>query len=167
MEAHDVPEKIHTGQPPRLSCRRRGDDRGTRPGAKHRRKLRRDHTVGKQRHRDKVLKDYRISLGFAPEGHKEVKGDGRTPEGVYRVDRRNPESRFHLSLGISYPNEEDRLRAEEQGIDPGGDIFIHGQEHPRKLVRGDWTWGCIAVTNRQIEDVYAMVGDGTPIQINP
>ncbi len=118
-------------------------------------------------HHDEVLKDYKIKLGFAPVGHKEIEGDGKTPEGLYMIDRRNPNSRFHLSLGISYPNEQDRARAAELGEKPGGDIFIHGQKSLRDKGRGDWTWGCIAVTNKQIEDIYAMVRDGTPIQINP
>ncbi|KIN62797.1 ErfK/YbiS/YcfS/YnhG family protein [Sulfitobacter noctilucicola] len=118
-------------------------------------------------HHDRVLKDYRIKLGFAPAGHKEIEGDGRTPEGIYLIDRRNPNSRFHLSLGISYPNARDRQRAHEMGKSPGGDIFIHGQQNPLKKDKGDWTWGCISVTNKQMEDIYAMVGDGTPIQINP
>ncbi len=118
-------------------------------------------------HHDKVLKDYKIKLGFAPVGHKETEGDGKTPEGLYLIDRRNPNSKYHLSLGISYPNAEDRARAAEMGEKPGGDIFIHGQKSRRDKGKGDWTWGCIAVTNKQIEDVYAMVRDGTPIQINP
>jgi murein L,D-transpeptidase YafK len=117
-------------------------------------------------HHDKVLTDYKIKLGFAPIGHKTFEGDGRTPEGRYVIDRRNPNSRFHLSLGISYPNEQDFETAIAMGKKPGGDIFIHGQKHPRRKDKGDWTWGCIAVTNKQIEDIYAMVGDGTPIQIN-
>ena len=118
-------------------------------------------------HHHHVLENYKIRLGFAPVGHKEIEGDGKTPEGIYLVDRRNPNSRFHLSLGISYPNERDRERAEEMGKSPGGDIFIHGQKNPFKKDKDDWTWGCIAVKNREIEDIYAMVADGTPIQINP
>jgi murein L,D-transpeptidase YafK len=118
-------------------------------------------------HHDRVLEQYDIRLGFAPEGHKTVEGDGRTPEGVYWIDRRNPNSKFHLSLGISYPNDEDRARAEALGQKPGGDIFIHGQKSLFDRGEGDWTWGCIAVTNDEIEDIYAMVGDMTPIQINP
>ncbi|MCX7558275.1 L,D-transpeptidase family protein [Sulfitobacter sp. F26204] len=118
-------------------------------------------------HHDKVLESYPIMLGFAPSGHKEIEGDGKTPEGIYWIDRRNPNSRFHLSLGISYPNERDRERARSLGKSPGGDIFIHGQRNPRKKDKDDWTWGCISVTNDQIEQIYAMVGDGTPIQINP
>lgn len=117
-------------------------------------------------HHDKVLENYKIKLGFAPLGHKEIEGDGRTPEGVYRVDRRNPNSKFHLSVGISYPNNADRAKAYAIGKQPGGDIFIHGQANPFKKDKGDWTWGCISVTNKEIEDIYAMVGDGTPIAIN-
>ncbi len=117
-------------------------------------------------HHDKVLEDYDIRLGFAPVGHKEIEGDGRTPEGHYMIDRRNPNSAFHLSLGIDYPRAHDRARAEAIGKSPGGDIFIHGQKVPFKKDKGDWTWGCIAVTNKEMEDVYAMVRDGTPILIN-
>lgn len=115
----------------------------------------------------RVLKEYDILLGFAPEGHKEIEGDGKTPEGLYRINRRNPNSRFHLSLGISYPNAEDVRAARAMGKSPGGDIFIHGQRHPMRLDKGDWTWGCIAVSNKHIEQLYAMIVDGTPIAINP
>jgi len=118
-------------------------------------------------HHDKALESYNVMLGFAPEGHKAIEGDGRTPEGLYRIDRRNPNSRFHLSLGISYPNETDIATALALGQKPGGDIFIHGQKSPLKKDKGDWTWGCIAVNNKQIERIYAMVRDGTPISINP
>ena len=117
-------------------------------------------------HHDKVLKDYDIKLGFAPVGHKEIEGDGRTPEGLYTIDRRNPNSRFHLSLGISYPNEQDIAHAAAMGKSPGGEIFIHGQQHPLRRDKDDWTWGCISVTNKEMEDVYSMVGDGTPIALN-
>lgn len=118
-------------------------------------------------HHDKVLRSYPIGLGFAPGGHKSFEGDGRTPEGDYVIDRRNPNSEFHLSIGISYPNTNDRAFASSQGKAPGGDIFIHGR--PWKYRKGgrDWTAGCIAVTNRQIEEIYAMVRDGTPISIYP
>jgi len=115
----------------------------------------------------RVLEKYDILLGFAPEGHKQVEGDGRTPEGVYYINRRNPNSRFHLSLGISYPNAEDVRAARAIGKSPGGDIFIHGQRHPLRLDKGDWTWGCISVKNTEMERIYAMVKDGTPIAINP
>ncbi len=118
-------------------------------------------------HHDTVLESYDIGLGFAPEGHKTVEGDGRTPEGQYWIDRRNPNSEYHLSIGISYPNAVDRAAAQAIGKSPGGDIFIHGT--PRKYRRAprDWSAGCITVTNREIEQIYAMVRDGTPITIRP
>lgn len=118
-------------------------------------------------HFDTVLTRYSVQLGFAPQGHKERLGDGRTPEGEYLVDRRNPRSAFHLSVGIDYPNETDRERARELGVSPGGDIFIHGRGPQNRRARGDWTAGCIAVKDREIEQIYAMVRDGTPITINP
>lgn len=117
-------------------------------------------------HHDQVLESYPIRLGFAPVGHKQIEGDGKTPEGLYHINRRNPNSQFHLSLGISYPNDADRAKAKELGKSPGGDIFIHGQKSFFAMGKGDWTWGCIAVSNRQMEQVYAMVRTGTPIQIN-
>jgi len=113
-----------------------------------------------------VLQAYRIDLGFAAEGPKQFEGDGKTPEGAYTVDRRNPDSLFHLSIGISYPNEADVAFAAAQGREPGGDIFIHGGPRPGiDAIKPDWTAGCIAVSDREIEDIYAMVGDGTPIDI--
>jgi len=118
---------------------------------------------------NKVLKDYEVELGFTAEGHKQFEGDGKTPEGDYTIDRRNPNSSFHLSLGVSYPNEEDRAFAASMGKDPGGDIFIHGQPNwaARRADMGpDWTAGCIAVENREMELIYAMVRNGTPIRIN-
>ena len=118
-------------------------------------------------HHGTVLKSYDIDLGFAPEGHKEFEGDGKTPEGDYIIDRRNPNSLFHLSIGISYPNDMDVARASSVGMSPGGDIFIHGGPRKRFGVGPDWTAGCIAVTDREMEDIYAMVRDGTPITINP
>lgn len=113
-----------------------------------------------------VLEAYEIELGFAPEHHKQIEGDGRTPEGRYYIDRRNPNSAFYLSLGISYPNAADIAAAEALGESPGGDIFIHGT--PRAFARqDDWTIGCIAVTNREMREIYAMVQDGTVIDIYP
>ena len=115
---------------------------------------------------DQVLRRYRFQLGFQPEGHKLHQGDGRTPEGQYWIDRRNPQSAYHLSLGISYPNGQDRARAWAMGMSPGGDIFIHGT--PREVEgQRDWTAGCIAVTNREIEEIYAMVPTGVPIWPQP
>lgn len=117
-------------------------------------------------HEDKALRGYDIQLGFEPEGHKQFEGDGKTPEGLYRIDRRNPNSDYHLSLGISYPNTKDYAAAKAMGKNPGGDIFIHGQRSPYKASKGDWTWGCIAVTNPEMEEIYAMVRDNTLIQLN-
>lgn len=116
-------------------------------------------------HGTTALKVYDIALGQNPYGHKEYEGDSRTPEGLYRIDRRNPQSAFHLSLGISYPNQADRARASTKGKLPGGDIFIHGQAG--RAGPGDWTEGCIAVTDAEIEEIYAMVRTGTPILILP
>jgi murein L,D-transpeptidase YafK len=118
-------------------------------------------------HNNKVLKTYKISLGFAAAGHKQFEGDGKTPEGAYLINRRNPNSRFHLSLGISYPNRADVAYAKSQGKEPGGDIFIHGKTGDKGRNNGDWTWGCIAVPDEQIEEIYAMVRDGTVIYIYP
>lgn len=118
-------------------------------------------------HNDMLLKTYKVDLGFAPNGHKLVKGDGKTPEGSYIIDRRNPRSAFHLSLGISYPNEADVARAKSFNMDPGGDIFIHGGRRKQDRKGPDWTWGCISVSNREMEDIYAMVRDGTQVDIHP
>ncbi len=115
-------------------------------------------------HDNTALKTFNFQLGFAPVGHKQVERDGRTPEGAYRIDRRNPNSNYHLSIGISYPNERDREIAQALGMQPGGDIFIHGTPQT-KLGNRDWTAGCIAVTDDEIEEIYAMVTDGTPIFI--
>ncbi|WP_126975273.1 L,D-transpeptidase family protein [Frigidibacter oleivorans] len=117
-------------------------------------------------HGNRVLEAYDIYLGNAPQGPKQFEGDGKTPEGVYYIDRRNPNSRYHLSLGISYPNPNDVAFAQEAGKRPGGDIFIHGEGDLRRG-KADWTAGCIAVRNKEIEDIYAMVRDGTPIIIYP
>ncbi|GAA6209738.1 L,D-transpeptidase family protein [Cognatishimia sp. WU-CL00825] len=116
-------------------------------------------------HHKKVLKSYDVGLGFAPAGHKQREGDGRTPEGEYKINRRNPNSEFHLSIGISYPNANDRAYAARNGFSPGGDIFIHGKPPKFAKAPNDWTAGCIAVTNREIQEVYAMVTNGTPISI--
>lgn len=117
-------------------------------------------------HGEKLLKTYDFGLGFAPVGHKEFEGDGKTPEGVYTISHKNPDSTYHLSLRISYPNDADRAHAKAAGKEPGGDIFIHGGPN-QPVSRNDWTWGCIAVTDREIEQIYAMVKPGTPIHIFP
>lgn len=121
-------------------------------------------------HNTDVLEAYHVELGFAPVGHKQFEGDGRTPEGTYVIDRRNPNSDFHLSIGVSYPNQQDRETAHAAGKSPGGDIFIHGQKNGarrRSKTGGDWTYGCIAVSNKEMEQIYAMVRNGTPITIHP
>lgn len=120
----------------------------------------------------RVLHRYRVALGREPEGPKRREGDGRTPEGVYRLDWRNPDSRFHRSIHISYPNEDERARAARRGVDPGGQIMLHGlpdglegfeETHRRR----DWTEGCIAVTNDEMDEIWALVEDGTVIEIRP
>lgn len=116
-------------------------------------------------HDQKVLKAFDIELGFAPEGPKQFEGDGKTPEGSYLIDRRNPNSAFHLSLGVSYPNADDIAAARAVGKSPGGDIMIHGGRRPMDPKVRDWTWGCISVSDKEIESVYAMVRDGTRIDI--
>lgn len=118
----------------------------------------------------KPVRSYRIALGFSPAGDKDRQGDGRTPEGEFKVDRRNAESAFHLSLGLDYPQPEDRARAAAQGYSPGGDIFIHGQ--PNGLaegfkLRGDWTAGCIALTNAEMREIWAVTPIGTTVEIRP
>lgn len=115
---------------------------------------------------EQVVRTYQVGLGFAPEGPKLYQGDGRTPEGLYRIDRRNPQSAYHLSLGVSYPNPEDRTRAWSKGLSPGGDIFLHGSPNGADPEpSGDWTLGCIAVRNAEIEEVWQLVPTGCPILI--
>ena len=117
-------------------------------------------------HDDKVLKSYRIGLGGQPVGPKQFEGDQKTPEGAYVISHRNPNSTYHLSLGISYPNDANRAFAAAAGQPPGGDIFIHGGPNGR-VSSADWTVGCIAVTDREMERIYAMVKPGTTIYIFP
>lgn len=117
---------------------------------------------------NRAVKVYDIGLGTQPIGHKQFEGDGKTPEGLYYIDRRNPDSRYYMSVGVSYPNPDDTAFAVSQGKTPGGDIFIHGQGPEGRILapqRRDWTVGCIAVTDDEIEDIYAMLRDGTPILI--
>jgi len=122
---------------------------------------------------DKVLMSYDIHLGGVPVGKKHFEGDGKTPEGVYYISEKNPNSTYHLSLRVSYPNKEDRAYAAAAGKPPGGDIMIHGgpprkaNGKPRTVLREDWTAGCIAVTDREIEKIFAMIKPGTPIIILP
>ena len=109
-----------------------------------------------------------IQLGDSPEGHKRFQGDERTPEGRYTLDYGNPSSAYHLSLHISYPDARDLAYARTRGRSPGGDIFIHGQPNGSETrVEGDWTDGCIALADAEIEEVWSLVGDGTDIEIVP
>ena len=122
---------------------------------------------------DQPVRTYPVALGGAPKGHKRFEGDQRTPEGVYRIDFRNAQSGFHRALRISYPSEADRVRALEMGEAPGGQIMIHGLKNgqgwlgSRHLGGGDWTDGCIAVTNEEIEEIWSLVDLGTPVEIRP
>ena len=118
------------------------------------------------------IAEYGIALGGAPEGHKQKEGDERTPEGEYVIDWRNEKSGYYKSLHISYPNEADKARAKARGESPGGLIMIHGQKNRFGWLapltqRADWTDGCIAVTNREMEEIWRSVDDGTPIVIEP
>lgn len=116
------------------------------------------------------LKTYRIALGFAPDGDKRRQGDGRTPEGRFTINRVNPASAYHLSLGLDYPRPQDRARAASEGVDPGGDIFIHGQPNGRpdgETLPGDWTAGCIAVSDAEIRELFAAAQIGTVVEILP
>ncbi|PIE08438.1 MAG: hypothetical protein CSA74_02265 [Rhodobacterales bacterium] len=109
-----------------------------------------------------------VDLGFDPVGHKQKKGDGKTPEGHYSINWQHPNSKYHRALAVSYPNDEDRRVARDAGRDPGGDIFIHGGPVlARDKGRADWTAGCISVSDDEIEDISAMVRVGTPIDILP
>jgi len=119
---------------------------------------------------DTALRSYRIALGFAPEGAKLRQGDGRTPEGIFRIDRRNADSAFHLSLGIDYPQEADLIRARAGGYSPGGDIFLHGQPNAlagMATLRHDWTAGCIALSDAEIEELWRVTPVGTEVEIRP
>ena len=118
------------------------------------------------------LKNYRIALGRNPLGAKQAEGDMKTPEGIYRIDGRNPQSSFHLALHISYPSDDDDKRAATQGVPPGFDIMIHGIQNGRGWIGAfhrwtDWTAGCIAVTDEEIEELWRITPDGTTIQICP
>lgn len=121
---------------------------------------------------DDMLAEYAIALGAAPVGHKKKEGDERTPEGEYVIDWRNEKSGYYKSLHISYPNKEDEANARARGESPGGLIMIHGQKNRFGWLapltqRSDWTDGCIAVTNSEMEEIWRSVDDGTPILIEP
>ena len=117
-------------------------------------------------YKKKALKSYSIRLGFNPRGHKRREGDGKTPEGNYWITHKNANSSFHKSLGISYPNKQDKIYAKKNGFSPGKDIFIHGG--PKNFFKHfffDWTEGCIAVTDKEIEEIYYLINENTPIFI--
>jgi murein L,D-transpeptidase YafK len=120
----------------------------------------------------KVLKTYNIALGGNPDGPKERQGDNKTPEGTYIIDSRNKDSHYHLSLHISYPNENDKKRAKKLGVSPGGDIMIHGIKNGFSWAGDihtevDWTKGCIAVTDEEIEEIDRLAPNGTTVEIRP
>jgi murein L,D-transpeptidase YafK len=119
-----------------------------------------------------IFRTYKVALGKQPSGHKTMQGDRRTPEGKYVLDSRNPRSKYHLAIHISYPNASDVLSAQKRGVAPGGDIMIHGLPPGSGKVGElhsflDWTDGCIAVTNTEMEEIWQLVADGTPIEIRP
>lgn len=118
------------------------------------------------------LKSYRVALGRNPVGAKEQEGDMKTPEGLYWIDWRNPESDYHLSLHVSYPSDQDNAHAAERGVNAGFDIMIHGITNGGGWIgafhrRHNWTAGCIAVTDEEIEELYRVTPDWTPIEIRP
>jgi murein L,D-transpeptidase YafK len=119
-----------------------------------------------------ILRSYRVALGRQPIGQKSCRGDSRTPEGSYVLDRRNLNSRFHRSIHISYPSSTDIANARKNGLDPGGNVMIHGlpkgfEDLGKLQSMRDWTKGCIAVSNNEMDEIWAMVPDGTPIEIRP
>ena len=118
------------------------------------------------------LKTYVISLGQSPTGKKQCKGDNKTPEGLYYINDRNAASAYHKNLGISYPNDKDRANANRQGLSTGGDVKIHGlplkPRYPKEAyLYSDWTWGCIAVSNTEIDELYRFVESHAAIYILP
>ena len=119
---------------------------------------------------DEILKTYIVSLGGNPIGPKIRQGDNKTPEGNYLLDRHNANSQYHRSIHISYPNADDLARARRLGVPPGGELFIHGLPndfHGDSEALGDWTEGCIALSNAEMDEIWRAVADGTPIEIKP
>jgi len=119
-----------------------------------------------------LLKTYKVALGGEPVGAKQQEGDHKTPEGTYKLDWRSEKSRFYKAIHISYPNAEDRARAKKRGVNPGGALMLHGLPNglghlgKAHLLR-DWTDGCVAVTNEELDEIWRAVPDGTPIEIKP
>jgi murein L,D-transpeptidase YafK len=121
---------------------------------------------------ERLLRVYPIALGRDPLGHKQQEGDGRTPEGRYVLDYRNPRSSYHKALHVSYPSAADSAAARSRGVSPGGQIMVHGVRNGLGFVGRlhrifDWTDGCIAVTDQEIDEIWRSVADGTPIDIEP
>lgn len=118
----------------------------------------------------KLLKTYTIALGKNPVGHKQFEGDNKTPEGIYTINARNPKSGYHKNLGVSYPNTSDKAYAEKQGKSPGGHIKIHGLRNDSGYIGKfhrfkDWTAGCIAVTNAEVDELYTAVEENAVIEL--
>jgi len=129
------------------------------------------HTMTLMSH-GQILKTYKVALGTVPVGAKQKHGDHKTPEGDYVISGRNPHSQFHLSLRISYPNAADRQRAHKLGVSPGGDIMIHGLMAQDAWIgatqsQHDWTDGCIAVSNSEMDEIWRLVPTGTRVEIRP
>jgi murein L,D-transpeptidase YafK len=120
----------------------------------------------------KVIKTYKVALGGDPIGPKSRQGDHKTPEGTYILDSRNAHSQFYKSIHISYPSPQDRASARQKGVSPGGDVFVHGLPNHYGWIGAshrlkDWTDGCVAVTNEEIDEIWQAVANGTPIEIRP
>jgi murein L,D-transpeptidase YafK len=118
------------------------------------------------------LKSYRVALGRNPVGAKQEEGDMKTPEGVYKIDSRNPQSDYHFALHVSYPSNEDTARAAERGVNAGFDIMVHGIRNGAGWIGAfhrwhDWTAGCIALTDEETDELWRITPDGTPIEIKP
>lgn len=125
---------------------------------------------------ENIIRRYAIRLGFNPIGHKGQEGDGKTPEGKYRLDWRNPKSQFYKSFHVSYPNKMDKKQAQDRGVSPGGEIMVHGSSNKMKNIgerlyhyipNTDWTFGCIAISNAAIDELWLLMDDNTPIEIFP
>ena len=141
--------------------------------------LRADHVVVLKKERTlqlfsqgKLIKTYKVALGGEPVGPKTRQGDHRTPEGSYILDSRNPHSKFYKSIHISYPSSHDRALARQNGFSPGGDVYVHGLPNGYGAFGAahrlrDWTDGCIAVTNEEMDEIWKAVSNGTRIEIRP
>ena len=171
-EGYAAPRSLHFIALALLSTFCRADDRL--PNDTHANKVvvhKKECTLTLQDH-GKLLQTYKIALGGEPVGTKTKQGDHKTPEGSYVLERRNEHSRFYRSLHVSYPSADDQARAQKAGVDPGGDIMVHGLPNGfgwlgKSHRLRDWTDGCIAVTNEEMDEIWRAVADGTPIEINP